>query len=159
MLPSSFTISTAWLGDHKHVASAMPTPILKTCSATEREEKADLGQITFPRRIICFWSSAPLASPLWVWTHDMFFMDEQVRLAPHEVQGRRITASAGDNYTFFMGPLSYECTIHLCFASLYKIKYISKKDGKSMPKETEPKKSSFDRKVEIVELPPLSSCH
>lgn len=91
----------------------------------------------------------------------MFFMDEQVKLAPHEVQGRRVTASAGDgdNYTFFTGPLSYEGTIHLCFASLYKIKNISKKDGQSMSKETEPKKSSFDRKVEIVELPPLSSYH
>lgn len=128
-------------GDHKHAASSVPMPTSRSRSAPEREEKAGLGQITFPMRIICFGSSAPTASPLRVWTHDLFFMADQAKPAPREVQGAQPVLVMGITTLFFTGPLLYQCTIHLCFASLYKIKNVSKNGGKSMSKATEPKKS------------------
>lgn len=94
----------------------IPTPILRSCSATEREEKADLGQITFPMRIICFCSSAPLASPLRVWTHDMFFMDDQVKLALHEVQGAQPVLVM---ITLFSWALFYSSSPFICALLLF----------------------------------------
>ena len=54
----------------------------------------------------------PHSPPLRAWAHErgMSCMDDQVKLAPHEVQGRLGIASAGNggNYdTFFMGSVLY----------------------------------------------------
>lgn len=71
----------------------------------EVESRSETNE-RFPVRSPAF-AHQPHSPPLRAWTHECgkSCMDDQVRLVPHEVQGRLGTASAGDggNYDIFHG--------------------------------------------------------
>lgn len=74
---------------------------------------------------------------LWTHEHGAYFMSNQVKPGPHEVQCRLCMARAGDGKSYnalSVSPLLHESTVHLCFAFL-------KKDGKPVSTAPEPRKS------------------
>ena len=82
---------------------------------------------------------------LWTHEHGAYFMSNQVKPGPHEVQCRLCMARAGDGKSYnalSVSPLLHESTVHFCFAFL-------KKDGKPVSTAPEPRKYPPTEKLEL----------